>query len=343
MQRETSPDGRFLTWYQEIRGEPAVPRIHPLKGAGSDRRFYRLEGDPAWIWMESPPETPFKQKENEAYYALAVHLKRAGIPVPEILGYLPSEGWFLLEDLGATSLCDWVKNRKEAGNEEIFNRYREVLHLLIRLQQSALKGFDPKWCCDTTHYTWEFALERESLYFISAFVKGQPGMDNLEEGLLDELKALSGLIERETAQVFIHRDFQSQNILLSPRGPALVDFQGGRIGPPQYDLASLLLDPCADLTKDLVEDLLAYYLEQAKKAGLPLDWDAFMENYRVISFHRNLQVLGAYGFLSGVKKKKEFLKYIPAALRRLKTFPGASFLKKCPKTTRLLERLGEVI
>jgi aminoglycoside/choline kinase family phosphotransferase len=116
---------------------------------------------------------------------------------------------------------------------------------------------------------------------------------------------------------FIHRDFQSRNILVSPHGYGIIDFQGGRLGPLQYDLASLLIDPYVELPEDLQENLVSYYMDRLSER-MPFDRESFLRVLRYCRITRNLQALGAFGFLSRVKSKKDFEAYIPPAVLTLK-------------------------
>ncbi len=125
------------------------------------------------------------------------------------------------------------------------------------------------------------------------------------------------LIDREKMHLFLYRDFQSRNIMVGPFGFGLIDFQAARLGPPQYDLASLLIDPYVNIPENVQEELFAFYLDQLS-AHIPVEEKTFRDNYQIIAFQRNLQILGAYSFLSRVKGKTYFEAYIPAALASLK-------------------------
>ena len=96
-----------------------------------------------------------------------------------------------------------------------------------------------------------------------------------------------------------------------------IDFQGGRMGPLHYDLASLLIDPYVELNDTLRQKLTEYYLKQLGKL-ITVDQKQFLRDYTVIALHRNMQVLGAFAYLSMVKQRKQFTQFIPPALKNLK-------------------------
>jgi hypothetical protein len=125
---------------------------------------------------------------------------------------------------------------------------------------------------------------------------------------------------------FLHRDFQSRNLFITSGRLRVIDFQGGRLGPLGYDVASLLIDPYVNLSPDWQAELLDYYLDRIT-ARLGLDPAAFREQYYHLALCRNLQILGAYGYLTKAKGKDQFARYIPTAVgtlhRRLLARPGA--------------------
>ncbi len=137
-----------------------------------------------------------------------------------------------------------------------------------------------------------------------------------------ELAALSRLreIPKQLAslpRVLVHRDFQSQNIIIQNRRANLIDFQGMRPGLAEYDLASLLYDPYVDLSETERAELITYYREQQSESETTRDGD-FDSKLRLCAMQRLMQALGAYGFLGLVKGNKNFLEYIPRAVRSLR-------------------------
>jgi aminoglycoside/choline kinase family phosphotransferase len=307
----------LLSW-QEIR---------PLAPDGSDRRFFRLRrGTVSCLCLYHPHPPGRGVTENDSYYHIGRHLWQRGLPVPEIFHYCPEEGWFLLEDLGETSLqAAYGQEETDRGRLDL---YRRAVQLLVDLQSRGTPGFDPAWCFDTPYYDAELVLNRECLYFQEAFLQGYLGWQTVPPALAADFAWLIHQALTGPEQVVLHRDFQSRNLLVQPQRLGLIDFQGARLGPPQYDLAALLLDPYVNLPLSLQEELLADYLSRWRSlnGGDPAAW---RHRYDYLALCRNLQILGAYGFLSRQKGKPFFRQFIPAACRslvvRLSLFPAPEF------------------
>jgi hypothetical protein len=269
-----------------------------------------------------PGGTIGEPSENDSFFLIGSHLKGRGLPTPEIFDYQRRAGRFLMEDFGDRSLARYVINKRKIF---ISNEYKKLINLLVALQVEGAKGFCADWCYDTPVYDANFSRERETDYFVREFVRGLLGR-TLDEQMYSELKEIAGRVDAEKIRLFLYRDFQSRNVMVRKDGFGLIDFQAGRLGPPQYDLASLLIDPYVGLDPVLQDEIRDYYM-QILGEKIPLALSDFLVNYQVIGFQRNLQILGAFSFLSRVKGKKYFEKYIPAAVLNLKrwvTFPTFS-------------------
>jgi N-acetylmuramate 1-kinase len=291
-------------------------RIKTLQGDGSDRKVYRLlTGKKSYIAVSHPKGRQGRPSENDSFYLIGRHLKNKNLPTPDIYAYDPQMGCFLLEDFGNQSLEALVKSAKDSATIE--SLYRQILDILISIQIEGSGGFMAAWCYDTPRLNGRFSWERESRYFIQSYLGEYRGIRDLPEVVRKEFQTIADLIDREELEVFLYRDFQSRNIMAVPSGYGLIDFQGARWGPPQYDLASLLIDPYVRLSSELQESLLAYYLN-GLSSRVELNRSLFLEHYEYIAFQRNLQILGAFSFLSGKKGKTYFEAYIPPALESLK-------------------------
>ncbi len=220
-----------------------------------------------------------------------------------------------MQDFGDFSLESVIKKIKEP--RLIKRVYETILKLLLKIQIEGAKDFDSRYCYDTPLYDGRFAWERESRYFVEAFLKGYLGWKTVPPSAERELQVIAMAVDQEKKRLFLYRDFQSRNIMIWSEGIGLIDFQGGRWGPPQYDLASLLIDPYVTIPEQIRADLFDYYLQELS-ARIPIRSKSLRENYEIIAFQRNLQILGAYAFLSRVKGKTYFENYIPAALSDLK-------------------------
>ncbi len=299
----------------------SLERAQPLVPDGSDRQFYRLPGAPPAVLLRHPEAPGGAVNENDSYYAIGRHLRNKGVPVPEIYAYCREEGWMLMEDVGDVSLeaalaqpgADWRA------------LYRQALQILVQQQVAGGEEFDPAWCFDTPMVTREFLLARECRYFVEAFLKGYLGLPVTEADLAPDFARLVEAALSLEGTGFLHRDFQSRNLFVLGGRLRVLDFQGGRLGPLGYDPAALLIDPYVDLGEAREEELLAVYLAELRRR-LPVDGKSFREAYVHLALCRNLQILGAFGFLTRVRGKQRFAASIPPALqglrRRLARLPG---------------------
>lgn len=311
--------------------QEAVARRHAtlnlaqvLAGDGSDRKFFRLFGSPTLILLSHPNPPGDEVNENDSYFLIGRHLRAKGVPVPEIYEYNRQEGWLLLEDLGDISLQAALKGRRQ---EDLWRYwYRQALKILVQMQTEGAVGFDPAWCFDTPVVDRRFLLERECGYFVRAFLHNYLGLDLPFEALQpDFLRLVESALPDAAACYLLHRDYQSRNLFIKDGRLRVVDFQGARLGPLGYDLAALLIDPYMALETGWEQEFISSYLELLQEQ-VPVDFQEFLESYYHLALCRNLQVLGAYGFLTKVKGKDYFARYIPVAVsglrRRLKARSG---------------------
>ncbi len=288
----------------------------PLAGDGSDRRWFRLRGDArTLVAVDHGLSTTGDNAEAAAFCRIGCHLKRRGVAVPEIFHQDLFSGVVVMTDLGDRHLQTAVR---EAPDKAAVDKiYRRVIDLLIAFSREGIREFDPQWTCQTPAYDRALILERECGYFLTAFLRGHMGLDVPLDRLAPAFAHLAENALHGAVTGLLHRDFQSRNILLHRHRPHAIDFQGARVGPIQYDLASLLIDPYVDLSEDLADTLLNY-AAQRLAAETAFDPVAFRHCYRYCRVTRNLQILGAFAYLSGQKGKQCFAAFIPSALFRLK-------------------------
>jgi len=304
-------------WRDAFGGEPP-PGVSwtPLAGDGSDRRWYRVGDTPRTLVLAdhglSPPGGGVS--EAEAFVRIGRHLAAQGLPVPRIHFAEPFAGLVWVEDLGDLHLQEAA--RGAAGPAERLALYREAIDTLVDFSQRGIEGFDPAWCWQTPRYDRALVLERECRYFGEAFLEGFAGLPFDRGALASDFARLADLAAGAEPAGLMHRDFQSRNILLRGGRCRLIDFQGARIGPFAYDLASLLLDPYVGLGPAEREALLAYALERLA-ARRPVEPRAFRRGYSACAVARSLQMLGAFAFLATAKGKAAFARYIEPALRGL--------------------------
>jgi N-acetylmuramate 1-kinase len=312
-------------------------RVRTLQGDGSDRKVYRLSaGHKTFIAISHPKGRTGSPSENDSFLYIALHLREKGLPTPLIYAFYHRLGCFLLEDFGDLSLESMV--RKARGLEIIKRTYERLLMLLLKIQIQGAENFDPRYCYDTLFYDGLFSWKRESLYFLEAFLKGYRHYPKAPGPVIEELQELAFRVDQEELRLFLYRDFQSRNILVGDFGFGLIDFQAARLGPPQYDLASLLIDPYVNMARHMQEELYDFYLT-ILSVQITINPKSFREHYEIIAFQRNLQILGAYAFLSRIKGKTYFEQYIPAALSGLKRRLTAKIFQPYRHVRQLIARL----
>lgn len=289
---------------------PAKRRL--LAGDGSDRRWYRISwADQSLILADHGITATPRVSEIDSFLNIGNHLRKAGVPVPEIYFSDRFSGIVYMEDFGDIHLQTAVTGTDRV--EEIIGLYKQVIDAWAHMAVSGAAEFDPAWTCQTPRYDRDLILERECRYFVEALLSGYLDFDTAFEELRAEFEWIADRLLHYELTGFMHRDFQSRNIMVMKDRIGFIDFQGGRLGPVQYDLAALLCDPYFNLPGPVRERLLRYALEQVKKRT-DLDPKKFIMGFQYCAVTRLLQALGAFGFLAGQKNKPFFAPYIPAAL-----------------------------
>src|SRR5213075_278816 len=293
------------------RLDVAEIKISPIQKGGSDRKFYRIRcsAEQALILVKYNLE----REENRHYVPIANFLGTHGIRVPEIYFHDPDEGLIWLEDLGE---CDIYSYRHESW------LVRRAFYESALDQIATLHALPESVCVEMKeHLPAEFNTELyvwEQNYFFENCLGRYFGIDKARWRELAALPPLRKIAERlaRLPRVLVHRDFQSQNIIIRNSLAYLIDFQGMRPGLPEYDLASLFFDPYVDFSKAERDELICYYREKQAANGRIIDGD-FDNILRLCAMQRLMQALGAYGFLGLVKSHKHFLKHVPAAMTSL--------------------------
>ena len=292
-----------------------VEKIQPLQGelGGSGRNILRVSsGKTSAIGILYGV-----REENLAFLSFSRHFRRHGLPVPEIYAEDLSEGAYLEEDLGDTTLFEFLsKNRSgDAIAPEVIEAYRKVVGVLPRFQVEAGRNLDysvcyPRGSFDRQSINWD--LNYFKYYFLRL-----AAIPFSEQALEDDFGRLTDFLLTAPSDYFLYRDFQSRNIMLRDGNPYFVDYQGGRKGALQYDIASLLFDAKADLPPAVRQQLLDGYLD-ALESFIDLDREAFLSHYYAYVYVRILQALGAYGFRGFYERRIHFLQSVPYALKNLR-------------------------
>ena len=245
-----------------------------------------------------------------------------------------------MEDLGDVYLQDAVSKDREKNHTLTW--YRQIIRLLVQMSINAYQDFRPEWAHQTPQYDRSVVLERECRYFVDAFMKGYCGLEADFDTLAAEFGLLADRIMDLAYLGFMHRDFQSRNIMIHADQFYIIDFQAGRIGPVQYDLASLLIDPYVQLPEAIQAKLVSDCLD-AYRRNVSCDPRKFAAGYRYCALARNLQILGAFGHLSINKGKTYFKNYIPAALGTLKKVLSDTIGCEFPELKKIVEKIRQTI
>ena len=313
-------------------------QINTLAGDGSDRLWYRARhGNRSNVICDHDICLPDSDelRQLNAFIHIGNHLFSTGIPVPRILNHDALSGMVLLDDLGDTHLETWI-NRTNTAPDRL-KMYKRVIDHVIDLSIKGRQGFKKEWACQTETYSKEVILEKECRYFVEAFIQGYLNVDISFHYFSTEFHHISDHALKHGFMGLMHRDMQSRNIMIHNNHPFFIDFQSARLGPLQYDLASLLIDPYVNLNVTIQKDLLHYAM---KKLNLnPKESQNFLECYRYCCLTRNLQFLGAFSFLSQIKMKKQFQTYIPYAIKSLKKIITELKTDKLPKLSTFVQTL----
>ncbi len=257
------------------------------------------------------------REENVAFLEFSRHFRRHGLPVPQIYAEDLSHGAYLEEDLGDTTLFEFLSaNRSgESIASQVVDAYREAVAVLPRFQVEAGRGLNYKVCYPRASFDRQ-SIAWDLNYFKYYFLR-LAGIPFNEQALELDFTRLTKFLLGAPHDYFLYRDFQSRNIMLRDGQPWFLDYQGGRKGALQYDIASLLYDGKADLPPELRRQLLDHYLD-CLAGFIDLRRDAFMEHYYAFVYVRILQALGAYGFRGFYERKTHFLESVPYALKNLR-------------------------
>jgi aminoglycoside/choline kinase family phosphotransferase len=300
-----------------------VERVQPLQGqlGGSGRKILRLSTEK----ISAIGILYDVREENVAFLEFSRHFRRHGLPVPEIYAEDLGHNAYLEEDLGNTTLFESLSDHRDGPTiaPEAVAAYCKVVALLPRFQVEAGRDLNYKVCYPRSSFDRQ-SIAWDLNYFKYYFLR-LAGIPFSEQALEHDFSRLTKFLLSASRDYFLYRDFQSRNIMLrrvlngalGEDQPFFLDYQGGRKGALQYDIASLLYDAKADLPPDLRQQLLDHYLDSL--AGfLDLDRALFMQFYYAYVYVRIMQAMGAYGFRGFYERKEHFLQSVPYALKNLR-------------------------
>jgi len=313
-----SIDDRILKILEDDTGiSPKKIRLEKLPGDASDRGFYRarLPQGASYIVMKLEGDVPAPEDPDTLpYINILYHLNLSGVHVPKLHHYDPAAGLLLLEDLGEKTLEDVVR---EQGISTALPLYRKAIDELLKIQITGTR----KGCEDCIAFHLSFDEEKlfqELDFFRRHTLEGylKRSFSASKGHRLDEaFRQLCRMIAAEP-QYLTHRDYHSRNLMVRDGRIGVIDFQDARLGPLQYDLASLLRDSYVTLPTATREELIEYYLQKKDRMEETVtDRKHFQEIFDMVSVQRNLKAAGTFGYLARVKGKERYLKYLPDTLR----------------------------
>lgn len=300
---------QLSTLFEQWSGEKMISIIK-LAQSGSDRVYYRIKGNTkSCIGTHSPDK-----KENKAFITFTKHFWSKGLPVPELYLVDNQNDMYLQQDLGDLALYHFLPSDNQPFTEELVQLYKKILKLLTLLQIKGGDGLDysvcyPRQAFDHQSMLWDLH------YFKNYFLKlAKIPFD--EQALEDDFERLIAFLLQADCTHFLFRDFQSRNIMVCENEPYFIDYQGGRKGALQYDVASLLFQAKGNIPHNIREDLLDYYLD-CVELQLRIDRKAFTRYYYGYVLIRCLQAMGAYGFRGLYERKEHFIASIPFAIKNV--------------------------
>ncbi len=293
----------------------SVEQVQPLQGqlGGSGRKLIRLKSAHAvaiGVLYDVRPE-------NVAFVEFSRHFRKHGLPVPEIYAEDLKHGAYLEEDLGDTTLFEFLSENRNGSDiaAPVLEAYRKTVAVLPRFQIEAGRDLNYKLCYPRPSFDRQ-SIAWDLNYFKYYFLR-LAGIPFNEQRLEDDFSRLTRFLLSANREYFLYRDFQSRNVMLRGGEPWFLDYQGGRKGPLQYDIASLLYDAKADLPPELRLQLLDYYLGELQRY-IEVDREAFLQHYYGYVYIRIMQALGTYGFRGFYERKGHFLQSVPYALKNIR-------------------------
>ena len=317
----------ILQCYRELFGKDEI-KIDPLPKSGSDRKYFRIT-----LSQKSVIGTfnPVKE-ENEAFIGFTKHFSSKGLHVPEIYGYVPEKHVYFVQDLGYTNLFTWLTNRKDPSrfDNKTKSFYHKILDNLILFQTKGIDGLNLNLCYPHKSFDRQ-SMMWDMNYFKYMLLKLLAAPFN-EQRLEHDFNSLADYLLMAGQEFFLYRDFQTANIMVVGEEPWFIDYQGGRKGAPQYDVASLLYDAKIPMSQSDREELLEYYT--GNFCSVTKKYKREFNNYFMcFCMIRLMQALGAFGFRGLYEQKPTFTESI---------VPGVNLLLQVIKSAEKYINLPEL-
>ena len=327
-------------------GETPI-EILPIAASGSARKYYRIFTERRSMIGTYSENT----EETKAFLAFSRHFHDLGLNVPEVFAVNKEKTCYLQSDFGDDNLFAHVQKSLMANvgpstgsetlislGENVIELYKKALKHLVRFQCIGHQGLDYSKAYPTERFDRQGILD-DLNYFKYYFVKPHEEIEFNEARLGKDFEAFADFVSQAPCDFFMYRDFQSRNIMVKDNELYFIDFQGGRKGPLNYDVVSLLYQVKAQMPQATRDELIQYYKEELKPFVNPdeVKFDLYQPYFVYL---RLLQVLGAYGFRGLIQKKSHFIESIPFALKELKTWNEKHPLTDYPELQHILSQLS---
>ena len=323
----------------ENLGEKAL-EINAMPSSGSSRRYFRVKTDKRYLIGAFN----LNIEENDAFFSFSKHFHECGLPVPEVLAISPEKDVYIQTDLGDDTLFSHVENclKNDKFDDETIELYKKSLNKLVDFQVIGHKRLDYTKAFPTPEFD-EMSIMQDLNYFKYCFLKEQEEISFNETRLDADFQRLAKYILDAPSDFFMYRDFQSRNIMIVNNEPYFIDYQGGRKGPMQYDVVSLLYQVKARIPEEIRAQLIDYYKQRIsrEKSSLVKSFDKYLPAFVLL---RLLQVLGAYGFRGLIQKKLHFMQSIPYATREImKECDNWSLPFELPELQTVIKQFGVLL
>lgn len=327
----------------------SVAEMVAMPGSGSSRQYFRIKTNQRSVIGAYNSNA----EENEAFYSFSKHFADCRLPVPEVYAVSADRCCYLQSDLGDVTLFKYVDNCLKTGglDDATIHLYKKSLDKLVDFQTLGHRQLDYSKAFPTESFD-EMSIMQDLNYFKYCFLKEQEEVSFNETRLDNDFQKLAQYILEAPSDFFMYRDFQSRNIMIVDNEPYFIDYQGGRKGPLQYDVVSLLYQVKARIPEDLRKELIDYYKVKLQEIYSPNaiksptnelteSFDKYFPSFVLL---RLLQVLGAYGFRGLIQKKLHFMQSIPYAIKELlKVNEQWALPFELPELQSVIGRLDKVL
>ena len=308
---KVQPETDIVKLFESWSGEKA-DSVQAMTASGSPRQYFRIYYSGQSVIGAFNPD----QKENEAFFSFTRHFHSMGLPVPELLSTETGEGIYLISDLGDHQLFEQITARESLDGipDNLYSLLAKTIRILAHFQVEGGRGLDCSVCYPRSVFDQQSM--RWDLNYFKYYILKTSGITFNEQLLENDFRRFAEYLSQAGHDHFMYRDFQSRNVMIRDDQPWFIDYQGGRMGPLQYDLASFLYQVKAHFPEKTRQSLINEYLDELISLA-DVDRDVFMKYFYPFVYLRLFQVLGAYGFRGLFEKRPHFADSLEPAMASL--------------------------